>query len=416
MSSYDMLELTAHQARLKKLLIWGGAEIQDGIFIVKPAIKIIKSTSLNPDFKEVLSELNMCTTEPDYLVSGEFNGRLCYLSFPFNQETSTQSIEYNNKMINQHKHLSVFNDYYVSFLIAGISDETMKELLAHVEHRASRLISSKTKAQDATFYRVQGTPEQMTQQKNFIKEFIELKSNLNLTPTSTEFTNMLNLSVKACALVYTMNLKDLKKMIAGRLPEFGNETEIREVATMMKSELAKHYPLLFVDDIKQLELLTKPETHYINVEKYQEIIRPYVSQLNNKVFIDFGCAHGEIATAIMNLNKLETNWYFGWEISTDEPDNRLKETPQCVFYKKDYRTGLEDIPPNSIILSNPPYSELENIMEFIKARQLKYILMSNAKNADLFVGAKLIGVMGPGDFVPPTKNSSTHMIFTNLSN
>ena len=95
-------ELTTHQTRLKKLLEWGGAEIQDEIFITRPVVKIIKSTSLDPDFKSFLTELNMCTTEPDYLISGEFNGRLCYLAFPPNQETSSESVEYNNKMINQY--------------------------------------------------------------------------------------------------------------------------------------------------------------------------------------------------------------------------------------------------------------------------------------------------------------------------
>lgn len=241
-------QLTTYQNRLKRLLVWAEAEIEDEIFIVKPVVKIIKSTSLNTDFKSVLSELNMCTTEPDYLLSGEFNARLCYLSFPTNMETSTKSFEYNNKMINQHKHLSIFNDYYVTFLIAGICDETIKELLSHVEHRASRLTSSKTKAQDSTFYRIQGTSEQKEQQKKFIRKFIELRDNLNFNPPSTEFKNMLNLSVKAGALVYTMNLKDLKKMIEGRLPEFGNETEIREIVTMMKTELSKYYPLLFLDN------------------------------------------------------------------------------------------------------------------------------------------------------------------------
>ncbi len=419
----NLTHLTTHQQRLLKILEWGGAKIEDTIFITKPVVKIIKSTSLHPDFKAFLPELNMCGSEinPDYLASAEFNARLTYLAYPTNLESASQSLDYNNKMIHQHNHLSVFNDFYVGFLIAGISDETMKELLAHVEHRASRLTSSKTKAQDSTFYRLQGTSEQMQAQKNFINNFLKLKNQIDRSDNNvmtTEFANMLNLSVKACAFVYTMSLKDLKKMITGRLPEFGNETEIRQVASMMQDELIKNYPVLFsniTEPKPQTINIQSSETHYVNIEKYQEIIKPIVSSLNNQIFIDIGCAHGEIGMALNNLNKLESNWYFGWEISNDKPFDQLQNMSQCVFYNRNYRDGLQDIPPNSIIISNPPYSELENIMKHIKVKQLKYILMTSTKYLDLFVGAKLLGILGPKDFIPVSDSLSTHLVFTNIN-
>ena len=221
-------QYTPHQARLKKILDWGGAEIQEGIFVTKPVVKIIKSTQLDRNFADLCMELNINSSIPDYLKSSEFNSRLTYLAFPNSPESVRDSFAYANKMIHEHQHLSVYNDFYVSFLIAGISDETMKELLAHVEHRASRLTSSKTKAQDCTFYRIQGTPAQQQMQKKFIKEFLQLRvQHANSTePNTTEFANMMNLPTKVCALVYSMSLKDLRKMIAGRLPEFGNETPL----------------------------------------------------------------------------------------------------------------------------------------------------------------------------------------------
>ncbi len=409
-------QYTPHQARLKKILDWGGAEIQEGIFVTKPVVKIIKSTQLDRNFADLCMELNINSSIPDYLKSSEFNSRLTYLAFPNSPESVCDSFAYANKMIHEHQHLSVYNDFYVSFLIAGISDETMKELLAHVEHRASRLTSSKTKAQDCTFYRVQGTPTQQQMQKNFIKEFLQLRvQHANSTePNTTEFANMMNLPTKVCALVYSMSLKDLRKMIAGRLPEFGNETEIREVAGLMHAQLLQNYPVVFSPDpIAQ----PKPETHYINQSKYLAIIGPVLQSANAKTFLDIGCAHGEIACVLDNLGLLELNKnrYIGWEIQPDIIDNQVVFNEYCKFNFSNYAQDLNNFTtPDTIIVSNPPYSELDKIMAHVTKYKLKYILMTNVKYAGLFVGAKLIGLMGPDDFTPPTSSASSHMIFTNI--
>jgi hypothetical protein len=412
----NQIKYTSHQARLKKILDWGGAEIQDGIFITSPVVKIIKSTQLDRNFAELCAELNINSSIPDYLKSGEFNARLTYLAFPTSPESVRDSFAYVSKMIHEHQHLSVYNDFYVSFLIAGISDETMKELLAHVEHRASRLTSSKTKAQDSTFYRIQGTPAQQHIQKQFIREFLHLKAqHANSTePNTTEFANMMNLPTKVCALVYSMSLKDLRKMIAGRLPEFGNETEIREVAELMQAQLLQNYPVVFSPNpIAQ----PKPETHYVNIEKYQKIVSPILQSVKNKVILDIGCAHGEIACALDNLGLFghDLNQYFGWEIAADRIADQVVFNEYCDFIFTDYILDLENFTePNVIIVSNPPYSELDKIMAHVTKYKLQYILMTNAKHAGLFVGAKLIGLMGPDDFTPRTNSSSSHMIFTNI--
>ncbi len=406
---------TPHQARLKRILDWGGAEIQDGIFVTKPVVKIIKSTQLDRNFADLCTELNINSSIPDYLKSSEFNSRLTYLAFPNNPESVHDSFAYANKMIHEYQHLSVYNDFYVSFLIAGISDETMKELLAHVEHRASRLTSSKTKAQDCTFYRIQGTKAQQQIQKQFIREFLHLRAQVNSSlPNTTEFANMMNLPTKVCVLVYSMSLKDLRKMIAGRLPEFGNETEIREVAGLMQAQLLQNYPVVFSPNpIAQ----PKPETHYVNIGKYQEIVSPILSQVKSKVFLDFGCAHGEIACALDNLGLFghDLNQYLGWEIAADRIADQVVFNEYCIFNFIDYTLDLENFTePNVIIISNPPYSELDKIMAHVTKYKLKYIMMTNAKHAGLFVGAKLIGIMGPDDFTPPSSSTSSHMIFTNL--
>lgn len=410
---------TPHQVRLKRILDWGGAKIQEGIFVTSPVVKIIKSTQLDRNFSELCAELNINPSIPDYLKSSEFNSRLTYLAFPNSPESVHDSFAYANKMIHEHQHLSVYNDFYVSFLIAGISDETMKELLAHVEHRASRLTSSKTKAQDSTFYRVQGTPAQQQMQKNFINQFLHLRAQVNSSElNTTEFANMMNLPTKVCALVYSMSLKDLRKMIAGRLPEFGNETEIREVAKLMQAQLLQNYPVVFSPDpIAQPTSLTKPETHYINQSKYLEIIGQVLQSTNAKTFLDIGCAHGEIACVLDNLGLigLNKNQYIGWEIQPDTIADQVVFNEYCEFNFSDYTLDLSThTTPDTIIVSNPPYSQLDKIMAHVTKYKLQYILMTNAKYAGLFVGAKLIGIMGPDDFTPPTSSASSHMIFTNI--
>ncbi len=409
---------TPHQARLKRILDWGGAEIQDEIFVTKPVVKIIKSTQLDRNFAELCAELNINPSIPDYLKSGEFNARLTYLAFPAKPESVSDSFDYASKMIHEHQHLSVYNDFYVSFLIAGISDETMKELLAHVEHRASRLTSSKTKAQSSTFYRIQGTPAQQSMQKKFIKEFLQLRAvHANSTePNTMEFANMMNLPTKVCALVYSMSLKDLRKMISGRLPEFGNETEIREVAQLMQLQLLQNYPVVFSSNPS---VQPKPETHWIDVHKYCTIIGTVLASTNvsNKTFLDIGCAHGEIACALDNLGLLglNKNQYIGWEILPVRIADQVVFNEYCTFNFSDYAQDLSNYTdPDTIIVSNPPYSELDKIMTHITKHKLKYILMTNVKYAGLFVGAKLIGLMGPDDFTPPTSSTSFHMIFTNI--
>lgn len=411
----NQIQFTPHQARLKRILDWGGAEIQDGIFVTKPVVKIIKSTQLDRNFAELCAELNINPSIPDYLKSGEFNARLTYLAFPNSPESVQDSFAYANKMIHEHQHLSVYNDFYVSFLIAGISDETMKELLAHVEHRASRLTSSKTKAQDCTFYRIQGTPAQQSIQKQFIRDFLQLRAQVNSSlPNTTEFANMMNLPIKVCALVYSMSLKDLKKMIAGRLPEFGNETEIREVAELMQTQLLQNYPVVFSSSPM---VQPKPETHWIDVHKYCAIIGTVLTQVSNKIFLDIGCAHGEIACALDNLGLLglNKNQYIGWEIQPDTIADQVVFNEYCEFNFSDYTKHLDNFTdPNIIIISNPPYSELGKIMAHVTKYKLQYILMTNVKYAGLFVGAKLIGLMGPDDFTPPTSSASSHMIFTNI--
>jgi hypothetical protein len=238
-----------YKAKLKDLIIESGGEISDDLFVEKVGVKIIKSTELDMDFMSKFINAKSDNLPNDYLISGKFNAQLCYLAF--NKEKEDKPIEFCRKMI-QYGHLSVWNDFYVTFMIAGASDETIKEFLAHNESTCNRLTSSNTKSQIDTFYRIQGEKHQRYIQKKFITEFVEMrnrwKDELGAIEWLTyEYFNLQNLGSKAGAFVYTMNLKDFKKMIKGRLPQFGNESEVREIVKMMLCQLTEKYGEIFKD-------------------------------------------------------------------------------------------------------------------------------------------------------------------------
>jgi thymidylate synthase ThyX len=87
----------------------------------------------------------------DYLSSGEFKGRITYLSFK-KESTEEDAKKYHDLMIKKLKHLSVYAGNDITFLIAGCSIETALEFIAHHESRVARLTSSKTRAMSDTLY------------------------------------------------------------------------------------------------------------------------------------------------------------------------------------------------------------------------------------------------------------------------
>lgn len=224
----------------QELLAFSGAEF-DGRFVTRPGVKIIASSAFEGDMGERFG-----AAPGVFARSGEFKARLCYLAFPPGLvSTEDESTRYVSGMIDR-GHLSVWNAFYVEFLICGVSIETMIELLAHTEAKTSRLTTSKTRAQTDTFYRVFGTPEQIGAQKEVTLRWLEareaIKGRRDLT---LEQRNMLNLGTKCGALTFSMSLKDYRRFLAGRCCVDGNETEVREVALEILKQLHARYPPLF---------------------------------------------------------------------------------------------------------------------------------------------------------------------------
>lgn len=417
--------MTSYLDIFKELLDYTGAKYHD-IFVDRPGVKIFSSSKLH-DTDTIPPHYSM--TADDFNALGEFKSRLCYLSYPrgdiSDDERLKKTHEFNRKMIEEYGHTSVWNAFYVEFMIVGVSIETMIELLAHTESKVSRLTSSKTKAQNDTYYRLQGTTDEREIQASFIRQFLELKKSHAWESTRTEFKNMANLGTKCGALMYSMSIKDFRKMIAGRQGETGNETEIREIVSLMLIQLKNEYPAMFND----MSVNPLDQSHsLVNISKYERFIRN-AGLLDNVIrkdvathVVEVGVGNFEISHIAAKLNaNLEENPYSymtGIDIRQDFPDNVMVKKYNMMCHRMLFEIfSLQRFVPKVKILlvSNPPYSLMGNIIDYIKKNNAKYLLMTTVKWLESFEDHMIIGTFNGCDFEPMSySDTDEHYLITNL--
>lgn len=214
-------------------------------YITTPGIFKLKETRFVEGAAEIMSVFGVNQTDIPCNQSAEFNSRLCYLQVASSEKLNTLVQD----MIHKYGHLSVFGDWSVSLLIVGLSDECLKELIAHHEIHTSRLTSSKCSAQadwaNLTF-RVSGTETQIeTQLKalSFAMDAIQRgKDKGNFEGLSMEQVNNLVPACKVSACVATATVKDWHKFIIGRFPVSGNEYQIRDLAHRLAAYFHSEYP------------------------------------------------------------------------------------------------------------------------------------------------------------------------------
>ena len=242
--------MSQFKSRLGTLITKSGGIVEDDLFVIKPGVMITEVTQNTEEAKELYEAMH-CNHGDDYLQSAEFKGRITYLSFKDQPITQEESLNFHDRMINEAKHLSIYAGTHVTFLIAGCTVETCLELCAHKEATIARLTSSKTMAMCENFYRVQGESKEI--QKKMIRDFLKLreenkqfwdKKGVNNEMLNTEFFNMLNLGCKCNALTFTISIKDLHKLLIGRMTSFGNETEVQEICSLMCELAHQRYPLI----------------------------------------------------------------------------------------------------------------------------------------------------------------------------
>jgi hypothetical protein len=231
------------QERHIKLIQEASGETDD-IFVTKTGVQLINKTSVTNQAKQLFANLNIDINEDETSQRAEFSSRLTYLSF---KDEMSSSADFNDNMVHKFQHLSVYNDEYITFLIAGCSVETELEFIAHNEAKVARLTSSKTRAQDYPLYKLIKTErtENVNAQKELILESIKLKEKFRdqfHSDNEKEIFNVNTFGSKAVSFTITMSLKDWHKTLIGRLSSHGVEYEMLGIMESIANKLKAIYP------------------------------------------------------------------------------------------------------------------------------------------------------------------------------
>ena len=237
--------MSLHRAHLLRLIERSGGAVEDERFVTRPGCLILAETTPTPEAQLLFDELHLDPSRPPYERLGEFNGRLTYLSFP----EAPASAAFNEALARRHQHLSVHGPTHVTLLLAGLSVEAAFELCSHREARVARLTTSRTRAMDDPLYRLFGSPEERRWQRDLLRSLLDLRGPLapslrDASPDGRELFNRLDTGSRATALTYTMSIKDFHTLFIGRIPEGGNEAEIRDLCSLMCETLAARFPLV----------------------------------------------------------------------------------------------------------------------------------------------------------------------------
>lgn len=224
---------------MHRLVVETGGAIEHERFVTRPGCMLIASTTATSQGRALMTALNIGSGN-DYADLAELGSRLTYLAFKDDADPS-RGAEYLTKIALEAQHLSIFGASHATFLIAGIAAETSHELVAHREARVARLTTSNTKAMDAPLFRLQGSEASKEAQRAEILAILAARTG-NIE--ERELANMQNPGSKATALTFTMCLKDFHTLFIGRLPEKGNEIEVREICTRMCEELHAAFPFV----------------------------------------------------------------------------------------------------------------------------------------------------------------------------
>jgi len=237
------------------MIVAAGGIVND-IFVEKVGVMMTKKSMVTERAKDLFNLLNIDGSLSEAEQHSEFNSRLTYLSF---KENKVSAKDYNDKMINEFGHRSVYNDEHITFLVAGCSIETVLEFVAQREGTVSRLTSSKTKAQNETLYRlrVEGFSEDFIDlQKSVVKDFLSKIKNeyKKWSSAEEEVLNILNLGNKAGSFTISMSVKDWHKVFIGRFSYNGVESEMLEIITEIHAILYNEYPQFFCTKTDYFEM------------------------------------------------------------------------------------------------------------------------------------------------------------------
>jgi hypothetical protein len=216
----------------KKLIELAGGKVEDGI-VIEPGVTLIAKTSLTDEAKNIFEKMKV-NSLPD------FNSKITYLNF------KDKNLE---EIVANLGHLSIYNDTYVTILIAGISVEAELELVAHNEFKIARLTSSRTKAQsEPLFVLPEAFKNEKEKFKKYINDLIQLRKKYFNEPQNKDELEAYNyVPYKAVSLTMSGSIKDFHKTMIGRLSDYGVEIEVQNIFKKINEILRKEFPNIIKD-------------------------------------------------------------------------------------------------------------------------------------------------------------------------
>lgn len=227
--------MTLKEKHINLIELSGGTVLKNS-YVVKPGIIIIQESKPTNEAETLFHCLNLNT---DFFPAAELNSRLTYMSFSNDTNTSE---EYLKKIVFEHGHLSIFNDTYITVLLAGVSLESELEFVSHNEAKISRLTSSRTNTQNEPLYVIFNEDEIPFYESfnNLSKPIFSEKNNKD----NLEFLNRMNPASKAVSFTISMSLKDWHKTFIGRFSNNGVEKEVQMICSVILSKLRENYSFI----------------------------------------------------------------------------------------------------------------------------------------------------------------------------
>lgn len=218
--------------KFKELVTVSGGKTE-GEYVITPGCLIVSRSQISSEASFLFDYVNIDQAAPGYERFAEFNYHLPHMNFPQSPRTGEEFV---NKGNHDYPH-KAFKHMTVGFLLAGISLETSLEIAGQPGAEVTKVISSDTPAMNNPFYRIQGSPAEITEFKNYLSRVVN-PSSFNL---STEFKNMMLPACKATIIVLTMSLCKYDALFQQMKENHG--TEFNEILALMCDKLSTSYPL-----------------------------------------------------------------------------------------------------------------------------------------------------------------------------
>ncbi len=218
----------------EKLIQLTGGEVLNHRYVTR--FGVMKSSQTQDCITDEIAQAFKLSTKQKGM---ELNAKLTYLNAKY---TNTDYVE---KIFRDRGETSITNDIHIGFIIAGIKEETVLELVSSIAN-ISRQTTSRTKSAIDTLYVIQDESD-----IPYIEEFLKLretwKSRFTLTnqkDDTLERCNEFNLCIKAMSIKMSMSLQDWNGYLKRKI-NTGYEYELERVCIEIYHQLQELYPNFF---------------------------------------------------------------------------------------------------------------------------------------------------------------------------